>query len=276
MLVDGKAIARELASSLAREAKLLKPKPSLAVFITQPSFIIQKFVEIKARVAEEVGVTFEVIASPHRETTEDFAHHLLTAARTHDGLLVQLPLAASLDADTIRRILPITHDVDVYGMTAFQQFKEKHLPILPPVVAATSEILYRNHLTPAGKHVVIVGDGQLVGKPASIWATHMGANVTTVTRETHDIATHTRSADIIILGAGSPGLLKPDMITEGVVIIDAGTSESEGKLAGDADPACADKASLMTPVPGGVGPIAVAKVFENLLTLRRLRSGERI
>ncbi len=276
MIVDGKAIARELHQSLSREASLMKPQPSLAVFISQSTFEVKKFVDIKIRAAEEVGITVDVIQSPYRQKTEAFVHALLEAARTHDGLLVQLPLAPSLDANTIRQVMPITHDVDVYGLTAFQQFKEKRLPIFPPVVAAISEILYRQHSAPAGKKVVIVGDGQLVGTPSAIWATHMGAEVTTVTRDTPDIAVATREADMIILGAGSPGLLTPDMIKEGAIVMDAGTSESEGKLAGDADPACAEKASLFTPVPGGIGPIAVAKVLENLLTLRRIRAGEHV
>jgi methylenetetrahydrofolate dehydrogenase (NADP+) / methenyltetrahydrofolate cyclohydrolase len=271
MLVDGNAIARDLRAHLAREVREQKMKVSLAVFLTEHSYVIKKFVDIKKRAADDIGIGFEVFETERNETTEDFVRAVLAASRDHDGILVQLPITASVDIDTLRRILPISHDVDVYGFTAFQQFKEQRLPILPPVVGAMSEILFRQSISIAGRKVAIVGDGPLVGKPAAVWAEHSGAYVSQVTKSTPNPAEITQDADIVILGAGAPGLLQPDMVKQGVIILDAGTSESEGKIAGDADPACEEKASLMTPVPGGIGPIAVAKVFENLLALRRLR-----
>jgi methylenetetrahydrofolate dehydrogenase (NADP+)/methenyltetrahydrofolate cyclohydrolase len=99
----------------------------------------------------------------------------------------------------------------------------------------------------------------------------MGANVTVTNRSTVDLASHTREADVIILGAGSPGLLTPDMVKQGAIVLDAGTSEEGGVVKGDANPAVAEKASLFTPTPGGIGPITVAKLFENLLVLDALK-----
>jgi len=107
-----------------------------------------------------------------------------------------------------------------------------------------------------------------VGQPAAVWFRNHGAEVTIVNRKTPDIGAVTRASDIIVLGTGKPGILTPDMITERSVVLDAGTSETAGKLAGDADPACAQKAALFTPVPGGIGPITVAIIFRNLLALR--------
>ena len=114
---------------------------------------------------------------------------------------------------------------------------------------------------------MVVGKGFLVGAPVAAWLTGQGADVSVLTSKSGDLAATLGNADIIISGAGSPHLIKPEMLKQGVVLIDAGTSESDGILAGDADPACADTCSLFTPVPGGVGPLAVACLFENAVTL---------
>jgi methylenetetrahydrofolate dehydrogenase (NADP+)/methenyltetrahydrofolate cyclohydrolase len=140
---------------------------------------------------------------------------------------------------------------------------------LPPVAGAIVEIFVRNGVSASGKKAVVVGAGKLVGTPAAQLLRDLGAHVTVVTH-TRGSLEELKDADIVVLGAGEPGLVKPEMLKQGVVLIDAGTSESSGKLAGDADPACAHVASVFTPVPGGVGPIAVAMIFKNLLTLARM------
>jgi methylenetetrahydrofolate dehydrogenase (NADP+)/methenyltetrahydrofolate cyclohydrolase len=133
------------------------------------------------------------------------------------------------------------------------------------------EYVLRTHdISCVRKRVTVVGQGRLVGKPAAALFEKRGAVVVRVAKG-DDIGAATRDADIIVLGAGEPGLLKPEMIKDGVVILDAGTSESRGAVVGDADPACADKASLFTPVPGGIGPIAVVEIFANLFELARRR-----
>lgn len=118
-----------------------------------------------------------------------------------------------------------------------------------------------------GKKATVVGSGRLVGAPAARLLRELGAEVQVL--EKGDSLDVLKDADIIVLGAGEPGLVKPEHLKEGVVLIDAGTSESNGKVAGDADPACAEKAALFTPVPGGVGPIAVAMIFKNLFALAK-------
>jgi methylenetetrahydrofolate dehydrogenase (NADP+)/methenyltetrahydrofolate cyclohydrolase len=122
------------------------------------------------------------------------------------------------------------------------------------------------------KEALVLGYGKLVGVPASLLLRHNGAHVTVVDQVISNLAEHTRESDIIICGVGKPGLLKPEMLKPGVVVIDAGTSEAGGKIVGDADPSCALVASVFTPVPGGVGPIAVALIFKNLLVLASARA----
>ncbi len=159
------------------------------------------------------------------------------------------------------KAVPPSHDIDVLNPLT--------TTVLSPVVGAIKEILKLHEVPVFEKHVVVVGSGKLVGRPVAAWFMEQGSSVSIVTRDTSDIVFYTKNADIIVLGAGSPRMLTPDMIKEGVVILDAGTSEDGGVLAGDADPACAEKASLFTPVPGGVGPITVAVLLRNVVCFRQ-------
>lgn len=139
-----------------------------------------------------------------------------------------------------------------------------------PVAEALREVLLRAGVEPRGKRAVVVGAGRLVGGPAAELLRELGADVSVVTE--HDGSLHDlKNADIAVLGAGNPGMVTPEMLKEGVVLIDAGTSEQGGKVQGDASPECEQRASVFTPVPGGVGPIAVAMIFKNLFQLARLQ-----
>jgi len=246
----------------------LKRKLSMAVFVTTDDFVTEKFITIKDLAAKDIGITMEIIRPTAFEGTEELLRSVLHAARDHDGVVIQMPIHHSIDVNTIRKLIPITHDVDVFGDTAFTQFQEKRLPILPPVVAAIAEILHRHKIRLAGKKMVVVGQGKLVGLPASIWAEHMGAFVQTITKETRDIAKYTKDAEVLILGAGVSGLI--------IVFLEIEKKQyhqTHRHLSGDADPACADKASLFTPVPGGIGPISVAMLYKNLVSLTFRREG---
>jgi methylenetetrahydrofolate dehydrogenase (NADP+)/methenyltetrahydrofolate cyclohydrolase len=148
---------------------------------------------------------------------------------------------------------------------------------MSPVVGAIDTICREYDLLLAAQQVVVVGDGRLVGKPAKVWAQRQGAHVASITKETSSdearaVVAH---ADVLILGAGQANLVQPEMIKSGVIIFDAGTSEDGGELRGDADPACAGKASLATPVPGGIGPLTVACLFRNVVELSSRQGCER-
>lgn len=272
MTIDGKQIARALKNQLQTDVRSYGEAISLGIIVAHESMAINKFVELKEQFARDVGIQTTVIRLGQMEqTTEKLLQTVLHATKDHDGLILQLPVPLRIELDSVLRLFPLSHDVDVLGYTAFQQFKENQLPILPPVVAAMAEILHAQGIHMQGKKVLIVGEGRLVGEPAAIWARHLGATVSVANNATPNIADLAREANLIILGAGVPGLLIPDMVQDGVIILDAGTSESEGVLKGDADPTCAEKALLFTPTPGGIGPVTVAKVFENIFTLTRLK-----
>lgn len=250
MLVDGKAIAEEVVRALEEERRAFGAL-SLGVVMNEGDAATESFVKIKSRVAARLNIELRRV-SPERYE-EAFAC---------DGVIVQLPLP---NAEAVLAALPPEKDVD--GLCA-------HPLVRPPVAEAVAEVLARHGVSVQGKKAVVVGAGRLVGAPVASMLRGMGAEVEVVTEASGSLEA-LKTADLAVLGAGQPGLITPDLLMQGVVLIDAGTSESAGKLAGDADPACAQVASIFTPVPGGIGPIAVAMIFKNLLLLAKKNSGPR-
>ncbi|HUQ30031.1 MAG TPA: bifunctional 5,10-methylenetetrahydrofolate dehydrogenase/5,10-methenyltetrahydrofolate cyclohydrolase [Candidatus Paceibacterota bacterium] len=266
MIVDGKAIAADILARTKARAGKLASAPRVIALVANETPATASYLKIKSRFASEAGCQFEIQKFPEDVT----AAALRTAAATTNAaaLIIQLPLPSHIDPRDVCDAIPGSKDADVLSGAARELFATGALAtLLPPVVAAIQEILVREGVVVQEKNAVVIGEGWLVGKPAAAWLMQQGAQVTVVTEASENFAAALRAADLIISGAGAPALIKPDMIKEGVVIIDAGTSESDGALMGDADPACAEKCALFTPVPGGVGPIAVACLFQNAVTL---------
>ena len=239
MMVDGKKIAEEIIAGLGESLRGKR----LGIVVGASDGATDSFIKIKSRVAQRLGV--EVV----RGELEDLI-------KTCDGIIVQLPIANS---EALLAALPPQKDVDALGQAPL---------VRAPVAEAINEVLHLHEVRPRGKKAVVVGAGRLVGAPAAKLLRELGADVEIVTNHDGHLMS-VKNADIVVLGAGEPGLIKPDMLKPGVVLIDAGTSEQGGKLAGDADPACAQVSSVFTPVPGGIGPIAVAMIFKNLSDLVR-------
>lgn len=229
MIIDGKKIAEEIIAGLSLKGA------TLGVVVSQDP-VSQSFLRIKERAAVKLGV--EVVYGELENLMEC------------DGIIVQLPHPR---AQELLPKIPKEKDVDQYPM--------------PPVAGAVAEILSRQGIAAANKKAVVVGEGRLVGKPVADLLRDTGAKVTVISLDQGSLQ-ELKNADIVVSGAGSPGLIKPEMLMEGVVLIDAGTSEQAGQVVGDCDPACIQVASLFTPVPGGVGPIAVACLFKNLAQLK--------
>jgi methylenetetrahydrofolate dehydrogenase (NADP+)/methenyltetrahydrofolate cyclohydrolase len=263
MIIDGKKIASEILSATRARIAGHTPTPVVRAITVAPNAATESYLRIKSARAEEAGMHLEVVRLPDGSASEDVI--AAVGKEGADAIIVQLPLPASIDSQQVLDAIPLSKDADVLSRAARAAFTQ-HEPgtLLPPVVAAVEAILARAQIEVEGKKAVVIGRGWLVGDPVASWLTHAGAKVTVLTRESADVATALLDADIIVSGAGVAHLIKPDMVKQGVVLVDAGTSESSGTLAGDADPSCADIASVFTPVPGGVGPIAVAKLFENV------------
>lgn len=267
MNINGREIAESIREDLVRELIKRDQPPSLGVVVATDALATRKFVERKRQFGESIGISVKVYKLSPTASTDKLLGAVEKAAKEHGGVVVQLPLPVHAGADAVRNAIPISHDIDVISDEAMRRFEKGESKVLPPVAGAIEEIAQRHGISFSEKHVVVLGTGRLVGRPAAVWAKQQGATVKALDAKSRDTSYEIKRADIIILGAGSPGFLKPEMVKEGVVIFDAGTSEAAGKLRGDADPACAEKASFFTPVPGGIGPITVAVIFKNLHTL---------
>jgi len=255
MIIDGRTMASEVLARTKARSITLGKTPRILAIVANETPATKSYLAIKAKRAADAGCAFETGA--------------LGASFTRaDAVIIQLPLPSGVDQREVCDSIPLEKDADVLSDAARQKFARGDTDAcVPPVVGAVQKILEFGKIEIEGKKAVVIGRGFLVGAPAAMWLAQQGASVTVVNRSTQDFIETLRDADIIISGAGTPHLISPDMIKKGVVLIDAGTSESNGEIVGDADPACAAKCSLFTPVPGGIGPLAVACLFENAMTL---------
>jgi len=261
-LVDGKKIATAILAHIKAQVSLLLTAPTLTVIACNPNFETEKYLALKKHTAESLGIILNVLILPKDSNTNQLIDLIRKAVQETDGVVVQLPLPAYIDTDAVLEAVPASHDVDAFS------YQKKPSLVLPPVIGAINEISELYKVQWKDKKVAIFGSGRLVGTPAEYYANSQGAIVEVVTAETKDITSITKRSDIIILGVGKPNLLLPEMIKDGVIVFDAGASEDGGLLVGDAHPDVATKASLITPVPGGIGPITIALLFRNLIKLQ--------
>lgn len=261
MILDGKKLAAQILSRAAERALALGIPPTVAIIAANETAATRSYLKVKQRAAIEAGCRLEVIRLP--ESSSALEMRLAVDAAQADAVVVQLPVPEGVSPKEVCDAIPVARDADVLSTLSRMRFEADEADaLIAPVAGAVAEILREAGIEPEGKRAVVLGQGWLVGKPAATWLAHAGADVIHA-----DNLAELHLADIIVSGMGAPHAITPDLIKEGAVLIDAGTSELGGKLAGDADPACADKCSLFTPCPGGVGPVAVAKLFENAVTL---------
>ena len=262
MIIDGKAIAEDIYQALAKRRALFEREIKLGIVVVGNNPVIASFVRIKERNAARLNIDVVRVDMPDAATQEEIITALKDLASRTDAVIPQLPLPKGIDINAVLSAVPNEKDVDALNPTIAEESRLVHAP----VALAAVEILERNHVAIEGARAVVVGAGRLVGKPSAWLLKSLGAQVTMFTLEEGSIE-DLKDADIVVSGAGNPGFIKPENLKEGVAFIDAGTSELKAKIHGDADPACAEVASVFTPVPGGVGPVAVAMIFKNLLDL---------
>jgi len=275
MIIDGRAIAGKYIEQIKKRvthAGSKKPAPLLVVIQFGSDVVTNQFIGIKSKIAERVGALICLERLPENISTKDAIAFVARSAGEKNvaGIIVQLPVPKHINQKVLLDAIPPKKDPDVLSARSLAGFAEGTLEIMPPVVSAVGVILSENGVTlNEDTPVLVIGQGQLVGKPVVTWLQQGGVRPVIADSKTTNLSALTKKAKVIISGAGSPGLITPDMITDGAIVVDAGTSEQGGKIAGDADPTCAEKCKLFTPVPGGVGPVAVAMLFHNLVTLWR-------
>lgn len=269
MNIDGRKIAEDIGANLNQEIKRLNIWPRLSVIAIGTTPAGESFISTKRKFGEKFGFKVEVHFFGKGVDRELLGLEIRRIARNSDGLVIQLPLPSGFNKEKMLRLVPQDKDPDVLNPFSRDSFFNCKFSVSPPVASAVGEILKRSEVGIKGKRIAVVGAGFLVGVPVAGWFMCQGV-LPKVFEEGDDLSDLVR-ADIIVSGVGSPHIIKPKMIREGAILIDAGTSGQSGEVKGDIDPSCQEKASLFTPVPGGVGPIAVAKLFENLLKLKKIK-----
>lgn len=266
MIVDGRAIASAILAEV--KASLGDLTPVVRAVVVKPSPATQSYLRIKTSRAEEGGMKLEVVKLADDASEED----IIEAANAPgaDAAIVQLPIPEHLDWPRVLNAISLAKDADVLSEKAYQRFMDDEPgALVPPVAAGILEILTRSGVDVRGKKTTVVGKGKLVGLPTGTLLARMGADVSYVVKETpeEEKLALLKGADMVISGAGAAHIIRPEMVKDGAVLIDAGTSGSGGGVAGDMHPDCGLKASVFTPVPGGVGPVAVSCLFKNTAKL---------
>jgi methylenetetrahydrofolate dehydrogenase (NADP+) / methenyltetrahydrofolate cyclohydrolase len=261
MLVDGRQIAQDILGQLkGRGAK------RLVFVVLRDDPAIKSFVSMKVKVAESLGIRAEIVDG-NVATTEEAIEVVRGAVKNDvDGVVVQLPLPLGVDTQSVLDAVPVLLDVDVLSTQAKLEYREGHLRRTPPVAGAVDQVFKKHRVDLMGKRVVVLGKGRLVGEPVAMLLDREGIPYTSLDEATpkDELYEEVAQADVLITGIGKPHFIKPEMVKNGAIIIDAGASGESGALRGDVDPSCAFKASLMTPVPNGLGPITIAVLFSNL------------
>jgi methylenetetrahydrofolate dehydrogenase (NADP+)/methenyltetrahydrofolate cyclohydrolase len=272
-IIDGKRIAAQVREKVAQGVKKRtetgKRAPCLAVVLVGADPASHVYVRNKKNACEEVGiqsVSYDLPATALQQELLELVDRL-NADSGVDGILVQLPLPKQLDANAIlERIRP---DKDVDGFHPFNLGRlAQRLPALRPCTPkGVMHLLESTGFEFHGKEAVVVGASNIVGRPMGLELLLAGCTVTTTHRFTQDLAVHVGRADVVVVGVGKPGLVKGEWIKPGAVVIDVGINRlDDGRLVGDIEfDTAAARASWITPVPGGVGPMTVACLMENTL-----------
>ncbi len=263
-LVNGKKISQRELEIIKEEIKNRDTKPSLAVVVVGNNPVSALYIKKKQQALESVGVEVSIYSYKEDISTEELVEKV--SLLKEDGVIVQLPLPKSVDQSRVLNAIDKDKDVDMLSEYISGAFYNNTIQILPPVAGAVKLILEEHNINLQGVNTVVVGFGKLVGKPVSVYLEREGATVTVLNSKTKDISSFIKEADIVVSGVGSPGIIRGDMIKKGAVVIDAGTSSHKGAIKGDVDiDSVKEKASLLSPVPGGVGPLTICCLLYNLL-----------
>ncbi|MCA6060908.1 bifunctional methylenetetrahydrofolate dehydrogenase/methenyltetrahydrofolate cyclohydrolase FolD [Thalassolituus sp. ST750PaO-4] len=272
-LIDGNATAKAIRESIKQQVQARTEKglraPGLAVILVGSDPASEVYVAHKRKDCEQVGIVSKAFDLPAETTQQQLLDLIdeLNHDSSVDGILVQLPLPAGLKADEILERIDPTKDVDGFHPFNLGRLAQRMPMLRPCTPAGIVDLLEGTGEEVRGKHAVIVGASNIVGRPMGLELLLKGCTVTTCHRFTKDLAHHVQQADIVVVAVGKPGIVKGEWIKPGATVIDVGINrQADGKLIGDVDfAAAAERAAFITPVPGGVGPMTRAKLLENTL-----------
>ena len=279
-LILGKDVSEEIYAELRSRIEVLRSKgvtPGLAVVLVGDDPASQTYVRMKGRKCEELGMHSVTCIMPARTSQEELLQKVaeLNGDPSVHGFLIQLPLPAHIDEEAVIAAIDMRKDVDCFHPANVGRVLIGNPEFLTATPAGVQQMLVRSGVETSGKHVVVVGRSNIVGKPMAAIMMQKGegadSTVTLVHSRTRDLPSMTRQADILIVAMGKPGFVTADMVKEGATVIDVGTSRVEDpshpkgyRLAGDVDfESVREVASAITPVPGGVGPMTICMLMAN-------------
>ncbi|HNP94853.1 MAG TPA: bifunctional 5,10-methylenetetrahydrofolate dehydrogenase/5,10-methenyltetrahydrofolate cyclohydrolase [Cyclobacteriaceae bacterium] len=286
-LIDGRKVAADIKKEIADRVDELrrekKKLPHLAIILVGDDGASTTYVDGKVKACKEVGFHYSLLRFADTISEERLIKHIdqINNDDDIDGFIVQLPLPPHISVDKVTERINPEKDVDGFTNQNFGSITSTHPLILPATPFGVLELLRRYNVETIGKHCVMVGASRLVGAPLSMMLAEQGrATVTICHKYTENLSTHTKQADILLVAVGKPGLITGDMVKEGAVVIDIGTTRVEDAskakgfaLKGDVDfDTVAPKSSLITPVPGGVGPMTIVSLLLNTLRVFEQRA----
>ena len=303
-ILDGTKIAQEIRGEVAAEVKTMAAggvRPGLAVVLVGHNPASEIYVRGKVKACEEVGVYSETLTPPDSATTGELLALIdeLNRRDEIDGILVQLPLPAHVEAKKVLLAVDPGKDVDGFHPMNVGFLSTQRAGLVPCTPAGVIEILKRSNIPIAGREAVVVGRSDIVGKPAAMLLLNANATVTVCHSKTHDLPGVCRRADILVAAIGRAGMITRDFVKPGAAVIDVGmntvTDEAEFRkffagnakreesfrrkgstLIGDVHPEVAEIAGAITPVPGGVGPLTIAMLMFNTVKAAKMRRGSRV
>jgi len=273
--MDGKALAARIRSEVAQEVGR-RDHVGLATVLVGDDPASEIYIRLKHKALNEVGIEARDLRLPATTSQEELLATVaaLNADDAIDGILVQLPLPAGLDEAAVIRAIDPLKDVDgLHPVNAGLLYlgRPGHVPATP---LGIMRLLAEYDVPLEGRRAVVVGRSAIVGKPVALLLLAANATVTLCHSRTEDLSSRTREADVLVVAVGSDRLVGADAVQEGAAVVDVGMNRSEEGLFGDVDPAAAERAGLITPVPGGVGPMTIALLLENTIRASKFRSGE--
>ena len=282
-LLDGKSLATKLQADLALRVTEYKSQtgitPCLSAVLVGENPASEVYVRNKRAACERVGMTSQLHRLPANTSQQELLDLVfqMNASATVHGILIQLPLPKQIDEKQILDAVNPLKDVDAFhpeNVGLIVQGRPRFLPCTPQGIV---QLLVHSGIETAGKHVVVLGRSEIVGKPIALMLVqrgkHADATVTICHSRTQNLPEITRQADILIAAIGQPRFVKADMVKPGSAVIDVGINRVDGKLCGDVDFAAVQQvAGAITPVPGGVGPLTISMLLENTLAAAKMQS----
>ena len=279
-ILNGKQVAAEIRAELKTRAEALRKDgvvPCLAVLLAGDDPASKIYVRNKKRACEEIGIESRELLFPESVTEEELIAQIraLNADPAVDAMLVQLPLPKHINEARVLAEIAPEKDADGFHVVNAGRLFTGQTSVLPCTPAGCMELLRRANVEFSGKHAVVVGRSNIVGKPMAMLLLNEHCTVTVCHSRTKDLARFTRDADILVAAVGRPGMITGDMIKPGAAVIDVGINRLDnGKLMGDVDFASAEPvAGAITPVPGGVGPMTIAMLMQNAILAAEKRHG---